>query len=503
MDKLRATDKFNLDARNLADAGKKWKEDLNLYIDLTRLEIILRVEKCLKISRAAELSKERIKSLENPSASDLEVHSIKQKNRYQNIHKDKIHIKQNRHMHNICQSANIVAESMNLTNQKVPPLGRSAENEGKVNHFESISKSEHKTVQRRHKGHSEESEDGNEYFEINTVSLNNVNTVKEKNSRHILASMNIISKNRKTKVTKFQQDSEAICNSITAKTLKEVEIKQLQNTSQILAMYKNTTIKLIGKCVLKLVNPKENDKFKAEFELVKDGTLTPLLGSKAVQAMSLVTVKYENMKAVRQCAHSKLLSKEIVLKEYSDIFEGTGKLQGKYHLELDKNVHTPRKVPVAMKHKFHSELEWLTKFRRQIVTGVKPDKLRICIEPKHLNQHLKRSQYPLPTIGDLLPELIKVRVISVVDAKNGFWHVELDDDSSLLTIFNTSFGRYRWLRMLFGLSSAPEEYLRRQYQNIEGLPGVRSNSIIDDIQIFHFFISLFTVCTTCSTFLLL
>jgi hypothetical protein len=35
MDKLRAPDKFNLDARNLADAWKKWKEELNLYIDLT------------------------------------------------------------------------------------------------------------------------------------------------------------------------------------------------------------------------------------------------------------------------------------------------------------------------------------------------------------------------------------------------------------------------------------------------------------------------------------
>jgi hypothetical protein len=32
MDILRAP---NLDARNLADAWKKWKEELNLYIDLT------------------------------------------------------------------------------------------------------------------------------------------------------------------------------------------------------------------------------------------------------------------------------------------------------------------------------------------------------------------------------------------------------------------------------------------------------------------------------------
>ena len=35
MDKLRASEKFNLDTRNIADAWKKLKEELNLYIDLT------------------------------------------------------------------------------------------------------------------------------------------------------------------------------------------------------------------------------------------------------------------------------------------------------------------------------------------------------------------------------------------------------------------------------------------------------------------------------------
>jgi hypothetical protein len=75
------------------------------------------------------------------------------------------------------------------------------------------------------------------------------------------------------------------------------------------------------------------------------------------------------------------------------------------------------------------------------------------------------------TIEDLLPDLSKANIFSVVDAKNGFWHVELDDESSYLTMFNTPFGRYRWLRMRFGISSAPEEYQRRQDQTVEGLPG--------------------------------
>jgi hypothetical protein len=81
---------------------------------------------------------------------------------------------------------------------------------------------------------------------------------------------------------------------------------------------------------------------------------------------------------------------------------------------------------------------------------------------------------PLIDIEVLLPDLSKTKIFSVVDAKNGFWHVELDDESSYLTTFNTPFGCYRWLRMFFGISSAPEEYQRRQDQTVEGLPGVRS-----------------------------
>ena len=169
---------------------------------------------------------------------------------------------------------------------------------------------------------------------------------------------------------------------------------------------------------LKLVNPKNNEKFIAEFVVIKDGTLTPLLGNKAVQAMSLLTINYENIKAVKQGAPSEPLSKEKVLKEFADVFEGTGKLQGKYYLELDEKatpiVHPLRKVPVAIKERLRNELERLTKMDiikpvstptqwvSSLVTVVKPGKLRICIDPKHLNQNIKRSHYPLPTIEDLI-----------------------------------------------------------------------------------------------------
>ena len=75
---------------------------------------------------------------------------------------------------------------------------------------------------------------------------------------------------------------------------------------------------------------------------------------------------------------------------------------------------------------------------------MKPNgKLHVCLDPEPLNKALKRNHYPLPTIDDLLPELFKTRVFSVVDVQNGLWHAPLDDEGSKLTTFGTPWGRFR------------------------------------------------------------
>ena len=43
------------------------------------------------------------------------------------------------------------------------------------------------------------------------------------------------------------------------------------------------------------------------------------------------------------------------------------------------------------------------------------------------------------------------KVFSKLDAKNGYWSIRLDEASLKLTTFNTPFGRYRFLRLPFGL----------------------------------------------------
>jgi len=154
-----------------------------------------------------------------------------------------------------------------------------------------------------------------------------------------------------------------------------------------------------------------------------------------------------------------------ILTECADVFEGLGCLANPYHREINPKpqpvIHLPRKVPVALRESLRLELkrtvegnilapvskaaDWVS----SMVTMVKPNKLRICINPKDLNRAIKRPHYPLPTIEEVATSLSKAKVFSVLDAKSGFWQVLLDEASSRLTTFDTPFGRYYQLKVVY------------------------------------------------------
>lgn len=59
--------------------------------------------------------------------------------------------------------------------------------------------------------------------------------------------------------------------------------------------------------------------------------------------------------------------------------------------------------------------------------------------------------------------------------------MELDEESSFLTTFNTPVGSYRWLILPFGISCAPEVYQRILDNMLEGIRG--AYDIIDVVLI--------------------
>jgi hypothetical protein len=103
------------------------------------------------------------------------------------------------------------------------------------------------------------------------------------------------------------------------------------------------------------------------------------------------------------------------------------------------------------------------------------------LDPKDLNRAIKREHYRTRTLDDILPKLSGANYFGVCDARSGYWTIKLDEESSYLTTFNTPFGRYRFLRLPFGLNTSQDIFQKRVDQTYEGLEGVEP--IADDILI--------------------
>ena len=99
-----------------------------------------------------------------------------------------------------------------------------------------------------------------------------------------------------------------------------------------------------------------------------------------------------------------------------------------------------------------------------------------------LNKSLCREHYTLPVLDDILHRMKGAQYFSNADLSCGYWHVKLDEPSSYLTTFQTCFGRFRWLRLPFGLKVSSEIFQRRLLDIFYNLDGVIC--IADDILIF-------------------
>ncbi|XP_028419155.1 uncharacterized protein K02A2.6-like [Dendronephthya gigantea] len=269
-------------------------------------------------------------------------------------------------------------------------------------------------------------------------------------------------------------------------------------------MWNKTEVKPTGTIRVAIRNPKSGKKFSLEFVVVRE-SLTPLIGARAAQQMKLITIHRDNFVAVTAPKRDKpkvnqLLTVEEIVNQYPEVFHSQlGNLPGTVKLEVEKDarpvVVPTRRVPIALKEQFKGELDRLEELgviakvdkptpwvSSVVVATKKSGQLRVCIDPKPLNAALKREQYHLPVLDDLLPELAKAKVFSTVDLRAGYWHCVLEEDSSFLTTFATPYGRYRWRRLPFGLSVSSEIFQKRVHQVLDGLDGILD--ITDDILIY-------------------
>ena len=102
----------------------------------------------------------------------------------------------------------------------------------------------------------------------------------------------------------------------------------------------------------------------------------------------------------------------------------------------------------------------------------KNGQIRVCVDLSELNKAIKRERFQIPVAEEIFARMKGAVFFTVLDATSGFWQIPLSEDSSLMTTFKTPFGRFRFTRLPFGITSGPEVFQRVMQQMLMGVEDV-------------------------------
>lgn len=223
--------------------------------------------------------------------------------------------------------------------------------------------------------------------------------------------------------------------------------------------------------------------------MIVDLEVTPLLGLPGCLALNLVqrvsTVIREN-------------AKDQFIQKNKDIFTGLGCFPQKGRIVTTPGAEPvcwpPRRVPQTLRAPLKKELNRLEE--KQVIQKIseiepnvwisnlviteKPNgKIRLCLDPSDLNDQIIRQYHMVPHITDICEKLAGKKYFSVFDLREGFHQVKLEEDSARKCCFSSPFGVYMYLRMPYGVASAPETFQQLVEHSFSDIP----NTIIyfDDL----------------------
>ena len=124
-----------------------------------------------------------------------------------------------------------------------------------------------------------------------------------------------------------------------------------------------------------------------------------------------------------------------------------------------------------------------TDWCNNLVLVRKPNgKLRVCLDPRTTNHTLRFNVHNSRKFQDVTSCVRGVKKVSKIDANSGFWMLTMDQNSQLLMMFNTPWGRYCFTKMPFSLNQAQyffQFYMDKHFQDINST----TNVITDDVMV--------------------
>ena len=185
-----------------------------------------------------------------------------------------------------------------------------------------------------------------------------------------------------------------------------------------------------------------------------------------------------------------------------------------YKFQLKPNAkptrHAPRKVPIHLQDAFHEEFrnleqlgileetkditEWVNSFvimeKKLPINSSNSHspghsmtkKLRICLDPRDLNEALEREPYYTHSIEEIMGKFHGMTRFTIANFNKGYWMVELDPESRKYTMMALDIGRFQWTQLPMGPIVAQDVFQRKLDAIFLSVPGV--TGIADDMIIY-------------------
>lgn len=181
--------------------------------------------------------------------------------------------------------------------------------------------------------------------------------------------------------------------------------------------------------------------------------------------------------------------KRSVRSRYPGVFQGVGKLKTK---QISLYVISLYVIPFSLRAPVEEKIKELLDIDIiEAVNGPTPwvnpvvivpkanSEIRLCLDMRQANHAIVRERYPIPNVDEILQSMNGSKVFSKLDIKWGYHQLELTPASCEITTFAIHNGVYRYKRLIFGVSSASEQYQHEIGAALAGIEGVEN--ILDDI----------------------
>lgn len=116
------------------------------------------------------------------------------------------------------------------------------------------------------------------------------------------------------------------------------------------------------------------------------------------------------------------------------------------------------------------------------VTGKHTGEKRPCLDPRHLNRHLRDDHYELPLIEEVFETLSGASIFSTLDLKSAFHRFEIVEHDRPKTTFSVRNIQYMFVGCPFGLKHISPKFQRVMSTLLKDMPF--ATAFVDDVVIF-------------------